>query len=122
MFFATIVVYKTIHAYILSGRGQMEERPVACRITGWFYVGLLFFIIFFSRYFKAVLPTESFLTKYNLPWLKVIIIRTQPPYAATDQIYYRAFITKCSSLSIRFDWKLLIYPVSILIMLAFACY
>jgi uncharacterized membrane protein YqhA len=122
LFFVCLAVYRSVHAYILVAQGRIEERPgvhIAESLDG--FMLALFFIIFSIGIAKLFLPKANFLSKYDLPWLKV------EDFSQLKLIMWEVllttifvfFITKLIIINDEVDWKLLIYPASIL-MLAFA--
>ena len=122
LFFVFVAVYRTIHAYVLVAQGRMEERPgvyIAESLDG--FMLALFFIIFSLGVAKLFLPSAHFLSKYDLPWLKVENF-SELKYIMWEVLLTTMFVffaTKLIIIDHVPDWKLLIYPGSIL-MLALA--
>jgi uncharacterized membrane protein YqhA len=119
LFFVSIAVYQSIHAYILLAQGKLEARPgvhIAESLDG--FMLALFFIMFSLGIAKLFLPSANFLGKYNLPWLKIenfsqLKLLMWEVLLTTIFVF---FVTKLLMSENELSWNLLIFPASILML------
>lgn len=122
MVFIAIAVHKSITAYIMVGTGKLEGKPgvLLAESLDSFMVAL-FFIIFSIGISKLFLPGSSFLSGYDLPWLKIENF-SQLKYLLWEVLLTTLFVIFGAQVILHeehLEWTMLIMPAAIL-MLALA--